>query len=67
MTTTQYGIWKKEQDGSEFWLFFDSVEDAVSAEGDGTEVYKFEGKFLGRFKRSVTLQKIKKRKRRRRA
>lgn len=65
MKKIQYGVWTKEgvSADEEYWLLFDTIEDAVSCEGDGCEVYRLEAKFVGRFKRAVKIAKIKKRKR----
>lgn len=62
MKKIQYGVWNEEEtDG--YWQLFNTIEDAVSFEGDGCEVYRLEAKFIGRFKRAVKIAKIKKRKR----
>lgn len=64
MKKLQYGIWKCENKDkeSQYWLLFDSIEDAVSSEGDGSVVYKLEASYVGRFRRAVTLEKVKKHK-----
>ena len=59
----QFLVRNEEEPDSPYWEMYDSVEDAVSANGDGTEVYVAEPKFLGKFKRKVELVKIKQRKR----
>lgn len=67
-TTIQYGVWQEPSaTDTGYWSMYESIEDAVSAEGDGTEVYKFDGVRLGKFKRSYSLQKIKKKKAKRKA
>jgi hypothetical protein len=60
----QYGVWEtdaNDADGS-YWMLYDTLEDAVSENGDGTVVYKLEAHLVGTFKRSVVVQRIPKRK-----
>ncbi len=52
-----------ESSDEPFWKSYDSVEDAVSDNGDGTEVWVTEPRFLGKFKRKVEMVKIKRRRR----
>lgn len=47
-----------------YWNQFETLEDAVSEGGDGTEVYYAEPKLLGKFKRKAEIVKIKSRKKR---
>ena len=58
MKKVQYGIWNSEEG---FWILFDTIEDAVSAEGT-SDVYRLEAKLLGRFARAVKTIRIKRRK-----
>jgi hypothetical protein len=63
----QFGAWKKPENGdSGYWMLYDSLEDAVSSEGDGCEIYRFTPKFIGRYKRKAEIVKIKARKKVRR-
>jgi hypothetical protein len=61
----QYGVWEVDSgaDPMGYWMLYDTVEDAVSDKGDGTRVYKLEAKSIGQFKRAVTLEKVKRPKR----
>jgi hypothetical protein len=44
-----YLVRTKETDGSEYWNIFESIEDAVNFQGNGSEIYEASPKFLGRF------------------
>lgn len=60
MKNKQYCYWNTEhgEDGDDgFWMLFDRLEDAVSEGGDGIEIYEVTPKFLGSFKRKVSLVK----------
>lgn len=62
MKTKQYGVWTEEQDGEEtygYWMLFDNIEDAVNEYSD-EPVYELNAKFLGFYKRKVSLVKTKK-------
>lgn len=54
-----YLVWVQEADGG-FWNQYESVEDAVSDQGEGTEVYSCVPQFLGCYERKVLLIKSKK-------
>lgn len=62
-TVKQYAVWQKNEQ-EPYWNYYDTLEDAVSENGDGCEVFVFEGRLLGKFKRKVELVKIKRRKKR---
>ena len=52
----QYGVWVKEQNPDEsYWMLYDSLEDAVSENGDGTEVFLLVAKKLGKYERKVSI------------
>jgi hypothetical protein len=61
----QYAIWSADTNDHDagYWNLFDSIEDAVSEGGDGTEVFVIEPRRLGKFKRKVEMVKIPQRKR----
>ncbi len=66
----QYGVWVEDgtdEDPCNYWILFDSIEDAVSDQGDGVEVYRLDAVYAGTFKRSVKMQKIKKKGKRKNA
>lgn len=60
MKKIQYGVWEVDSSDSDasYWMLYDSLEDAVSEKGDGTQVYKAEFKPLGVYKREVSLVKV---------
>jgi hypothetical protein len=60
--SVQYGVMLDVDGDVGYWSLYETVEDAVSDQGDGTEVYRAEFKPIGRFKRAVKIQRIKKRK-----
>lgn len=55
----QYAVWESDNHEDSYWLYYDSIEDAVSQQGDGCDVYVFEGKLVGKFKRKVEMVKMK--------
>lgn len=63
----QFAVWDASQGDDSYWLYFDSLEDAVNEGGDGGEVFVFQGRSLGKFKRKVELVKVKRRKKRKQA
>ena len=63
---SQYGYWETETSGDEesgYWMMFDTLEDAVSSGGDGIQVYRLDATSLGKYRRRVELEKVKKKKR----
>lgn len=64
---TQFAVWTTEQVDAEasYWMLYDTLEDAVSDNGDGTEVYKFEATLVGTFRRAVKIERVRQLKRKR--
>lgn len=62
----QYAVWQVEE-GSGYWCLYNSIADAVCEHGDGTRVYRLEATSIGRFKRSVVMEKVKRTKKRKKA
>lgn len=60
-TLKQYGVWKEEPNSPDlpYWMLFDSIEDAVSSEGE-SEVYEFTAKPIGTYKAKSVLVKSRK-------
>src|SRR5688572_25854860 len=55
----QYGVWVEEtQPCDSYWQFFDTIEGAIDCNGDGTEVFLFVGKKLGKYKRKTEIVKL---------
>lgn len=62
MKTKQFGVWTEDKNGEEvygYWVLFDSIEDAVNEFAD-VPIYELSAKFLGFYKRKVSLIKSKK-------
>lgn len=61
-----YLVWQEDpnDETTRYWNQYATLEDAVSENGDGCEVYLAEPKFIGRFKSKAEIVKIKRRKRR---
>jgi hypothetical protein len=57
----QYAAVQRDDD-LVYWAMYDTVQDAVGAHGDGTQVYRAEFKPIGRYKRAVKILRIKTRK-----
>lgn len=59
----QYCVWQSQDaDQSGYWMFYDTIENAVDENGDGAHVYKFTGRSLGKFQKEVSFIKIKEKK-----
>jgi hypothetical protein len=44
-----YLVRTEENDDNEYWSIFESIEDAINSEGNGSEIYEATPKFLGSF------------------
>lgn len=51
-----YGVWIE---GESYWNQYESIADAVSDIGDGAFVYEMTPRPLGKYKREVSLVKLK--------
>lgn len=52
-------VWQREEEhGCSYWNQYPTLEDAVSENGDGTEVWVAEPRRLGSYRRSVEIQRI---------
>lgn len=58
-TYKQYGFWHTEDECS-YWMFFDTLVDAVSDAGQGVQIYEFTGKPIGTYSIKTVLVKSKK-------
>lgn len=59
----QFLVWSEEgadEPGDGWWQMYDSLEDAVSENGDGTEVWTMLPTKLGTYKREVSMVKVRK-------
>lgn len=59
-TKPQFAFWQTDPDdpGASFWMLFEALEDAVSEGGDGVDIYRLVPNKIGRFKRAVSLVRV---------